>query len=179
MKYVFVGGDKTLSYRNCGVKFEDGKVYDENDYKRYIENHSVYFEEESIHIAKSTLSKKCSEVGLIPTFVKVENHIVDGDIIRPVPEDFDVTIVTNDELDEEILVDEDAKIVDDIILTRSSDKLDQDIINFLESDNREEFLNNGLHWKKIAQIAEYLGLEWTKKDSTIKNIMEVVNEDNK
>jgi len=156
MKYVFIGGDKTLSYRACGVKFEDGKVYDDSDFRRYIENHSIYFEEESLHLAKFGVKK-------------VKDEVVIEDV-----EKFDTNIVNIDISDEEILVDEDAKIFD-----VEDEKLDQDIIDFLESDNKEEFLKNGLHWKKISQIAEHYGLEWTKKDSTIKNIMDAYNEDNK
>ena len=151
MKYKFIeiaGLSNRLVLSNTSYVFRSGVEYDENSIKKFIELFPNRFEK--IETIKEEVVVEAKEEHTSET---KENEEVE--ISNEVEENENETT----EIEYEITENEDV---------------DECITKYLELNTKkekEDYLNNLSHWKKIEQIAEYFEINYTNKKATIKAIL--------
>jgi len=124
-----------------------------------------------VWMRSNTLSTKGSTYTFKPEQIYDENDMINL-FVELHPNRWEE--VSNEVVEDVVFIDEKAK--EDFTEALEDEKLDSDIVafnNFIETDGDVEgYLNDGVHWTKIKQIAEYLDIEWTKKDETIRAIVD-------
>jgi len=167
-RYKFLSGymkSNSLSIKGSSHKFNPNQIYDGNEViELFVEAHPNRWDE--ILSFKVSLDEKSVNKPL--------EEITDENVNKE-KEDTVFVDEESQKLFEKTLEDDDKEVETDVTENALNEELDSDIVafnEFIETDGDVEEYLNELHYTKIKQIAEYLSIPWTKKDDTIKGIVE-------